>query len=221
MNFDDFFIGFPIRTFSLIVLGSLGRNRVVSFLSKQGVSIPGFRLEKVPDAIIIETLYWECADDRGLLRLLQGDLDRANREVMESLRRQKVKNVRKEMDRIDEIEDAGELFRYLWAALRDHRKKVNQVAVEIVAGIEDMLDIDEEEESGAEVEPPEKEGGEEIAAPAEIRKKGERFIEAPGGNEGETGERELAGDIVLDDTGEAGRIIAGLRQSGEQWNIEV
>jgi|AntAceMinimDraft_17_1070374.scaffolds.fasta_scaffold09207_5 uncharacterized LabA/DUF88 family protein len=221
MNFVDFIIGFPIRTFSLIVLGALGRNRVVGFLSKHGISIPGFRLDKVPDEILIETLYWECADDMGLLQLLQEELDRANREVMESLRRCKVKNVQKEIDRVDEIEDAGELSRYLWAALRDSRKKVNQVAVEIVAGIEGMLDMDEEEEYGAEVDPAEEEGGEEIAAPDKTRKKSGQFLEAGDGNEGRHRENEIDDGIVPETTGEAGRILSGLRQSGENWNNEV
>jgi len=221
MNFVDFIIGFPIRTFSLIVLGALGRNRVVGFLSKHGISIPGFRLDKVPDEILIETLYWECADDMGLLQLLQEELDRANREVMESLRRHKVKSIHKEIDRIDEINDVGELSRYLWAVLRDSRKKVNRVAVEIVTGIEEMLDMDEEEEYGAEVDPAEEEGGEEIAAPDKTRKKSGQFLEAGDGNEGRHRENEIDDGIVPETTGEAGRILSDLRQSGENWNNEV
>lgn len=221
MNFVDFIIGFPIRTFSLIVLGSLGRDRVVGFLSKQGVSIPGFRLGKVPDDILIDTLYWECAEDMGLLRLLQKDLDRANRAVMESLGRMKVKSFQKEIDGIDEIEDAGELSRYIWAALRDRRKKINRVGVEIVSGIEDMLDMDEDDEYVAEVESSEEGGWEEIAPPAKIRKKGELFIEAGRGDEGHPREKEIDDGIVLETTGEAGRILSGLSQSGERWNSEV
>ncbi len=140
MNFKEFFVDFPIRTFSLIILGSLGRRGLLEFCSKNGIAFPGFRLEKVPDSEIIEALYFECGQDRHLLQNLQDELDRCNRTVMETLKNVKVKNFQRELDRIDEMENSEELLAFIWAGLRDKRRTINRVAVETVGMIEDVFD---------------------------------------------------------------------------------
>lgn len=224
MESHEFIAELSPPVFSLLLLTSFTHPQLVSFCARNGLQVPGFRLEKLKVTELIELVYDDCSIPGLPAGSLQEEFDRKFREKIEELEKLSESKIRK-IFREDEVGETDEMIGYLWAAWRDRRRRVNREAFRFADFLDStyfsqpLAEGEEERPSGApEVKKP---GGRSRSGSAGGRRRPDPAAEEVESEELEAGESTALSTADLPFGHPAAQVLSGLYGLEEQWRGEI